>query len=53
MTLYNYQGPVWKFDQLVATDWTGETVAISRNKALSNLTYQYKKAMDLDRKSVV
>lgn len=47
MTLYNYQGPVWKFDQLVETDWMGETVAPSRNKALSNLTYQYKKAVDL------
>lgn len=43
MNRYCYNGPVLEFDTLVASNWTGETMAISEKKAKSNLAYQYKK----------
>lgn len=40
---YAYDGPVLEFDKCVADHWKGETMAISEQKARSNLAYQYKK----------
>jgi hypothetical protein len=39
---YKYTGPVVEFDRLICSKWTGETVAESKAKALSNLAYQFK-----------
>lgn len=40
---YIYDGPVLEFGRLVMERWLGETIAPSKNKARSNLAYQYKK----------
>lgn len=40
---YSYDGPVEEFGKCVTQRWTASTVAPSEKKALSNLTYQYKK----------
>ena len=40
---YVYKGPVMIFGKLVSNNWSGETVASSRKKAMSNLGYQFKK----------
>ena len=40
---YIYNGPVKEFDIIVNSKWTGETMAVSKKKARSNLAYQYKK----------
>lgn len=42
MKRYEYCGPVYEFDNLVATKWRGETVANSRARARTNLAYQFK-----------
>lgn len=39
---YSYEGPVMIFDDCVDTKWKGETIAISENKARSNLMHRYK-----------
>lgn len=43
MERYHYSGPVLEFDRCVQEKWTGETMAVSKSKARSNLTYQWKK----------
>lgn len=43
MPKYKYEGPVMEFDNCIANKWTGETIAPSKNKARSNLAYQFKK----------
>lgn len=43
MAKYSYDGPVLIFGICVADHWKGTTIAVSENKARSNLTYQYKK----------
>lgn len=40
---FAYDGPVLEFDRLVANHWTGETMTPTARKAMSNLSYQYKK----------
>lgn len=40
---YRYSGPVMEFDRLICSNWSGETVAVSEEKARSNLAYQFKK----------
>ena len=40
---YEYTGPVMIFDECVERHWTGTTIAISKRKAKSNLTFQWKK----------
>lgn len=40
---YTYDGPVLEFNTLVTDHWKGETMAPTKNKARSNLAYQYKK----------
>ena len=44
MDKYVYQGPVMLFDCCVANNWKAETWAESKNKARSNLAYQFKRA---------
>lgn len=45
---YVYEGPVWRaFDLLVEEKWYGETSAPTKEKAESNLKYQYKKECNL------
>ena len=43
MTLYSYDGPVYSFQTMLTDRWHGETRAVSKQKAKSNLAYQYKK----------
>ena len=40
---YVYDGPVLEFDNVIADQWKGETLATSEKKARSNLAYQFKK----------
>ena len=39
---YLYNGPVLIFGNCIQSRWRGETKAISKSKAYSNLTYQWK-----------
>ncbi len=41
--LYIYDGPVYEFDICLSSNWHGETYAVSRRKAMSNLLFKYKK----------
>ena len=43
MNRYSYDGPVMIFDHCVRSRWSGETLAVSEQKARNNLAYQYKK----------
>jgi len=43
MNQYVYEGPVMEFDTCVVGQWKGTTYAVSKNKARSNLAYQFKK----------
>lgn len=43
MNKYVYYGPVMEFDTLLTDHWRGETMAPTKNKARSNLAYQFKK----------
>ena len=43
MDEYFYNGPVLEYDRLVVNNWKASTRAVSKSKALSNLSYQYKK----------
>ena len=45
--IYRYQGGVMQFNQLVASNWRGQTRAISPKKAAANLVYQYKQQAGL------
>ena len=47
MKLYQYDGPVMKFDICIQNNWRGSTYADSERKARSNLTYQFKKKYQL------
>lgn len=40
---YNYKGPVVAFGKVIANNWSGETIATSRSKALNNLAHKFKK----------
>lgn len=40
---YVYDGCVLLFDNIIATNWHGETVAPTKAKARSNLIFQFKK----------
>ena len=43
MNVYIYDGPVYSFQTMLTDRWHGETRAVSKQKARSNLAYQYKK----------
>lgn len=38
---YSYEGPVMLFDKCIALKWKGQTYAISKKKAKSNMVYQF------------
>lgn len=40
---YTYSGPVMEFDNCIERDWKASTYATSEKKALSNLTFRYKR----------
>lgn len=40
---YSYCGPVMEFDRLIVERWSSSTIAVSEEKARSNLSYQFKK----------
>lgn len=40
---YLYEGPVMEFNRCIDNHWVGETYAVTKTKARSNLVYQYKK----------
>lgn len=39
---YNYDGPISRFGKLFASNWKGQTQAVSEKQALNNLTYKAK-----------
>lgn len=44
MNYYSYSGPVINnFNQIITNNWNGETYANTDKKAMSNLSYQFKK----------
>lgn len=47
VSVYEYQGPVLIFDKCVAERWNGQTTAVSKGQAITNLSYQFKKANNL------
>ena len=44
---WTYEGPVVAFGKVVANRWHGQTIAVSKKKAISNLAYQFKKEAGL------
>lgn len=44
---YNYSGPVMQFGKCVLHTWTATTYAPSKQKAMSNLKYRYKRDHNL------
>lgn len=53
MYKYIYDGPVMVFNQLVTDRWVGETLAVTKRKARSNLMYQCKQALGLSGSAAV
>lgn len=54
MNKYYYEGPVKTFNNLVRTPtWSGVTMAVSERKAISNLSFQYKREKELTRDAKV
>lgn len=53
MYKYIYDGPVMVFNQLVTDQWVGETLAVTKRKARSNLMYQCKQALGLSGSAAV
>ena len=51
MPVYLYEGPVMRFGKTVNGKWKGATFSISKEKALSNLSYKCKKEMGYDPKN--
>ena len=47
MNQYVYEGPIMVFDRCVQGKWRAETMAVSKRKAMSNITYQAKKLCNL------
>ena len=43
MNHYFYEGPVVGFNNVITEKWKGDTYAVSKKKAISNLRYQFKK----------
>jgi predicted lipase len=44
---YDYSGPVFKFETCIEQNWEASTWAPTKKKALSNLTYRYKRDHDM------
>lgn len=51
--IYTYKGPVFIFENIVNNDWQAETFATSRKKALSNLSYRFKKEYGYSKNSSI
>lgn len=47
--VYQYRGPVMRFDICIERDWGSCTCAFTKEKAINNLKYQYKKQHNLAR----
>lgn len=47
MYKYIYDGPVLSFGVLITDRWVGETMAVTKKKARSNLYFQCKRALGL------
>lgn len=47
MAKYEYKGPVMRYGRVIKEQWIGETTALSKEKAMSNLTYRFKKQNNL------
>ena len=47
MGLYTYSGPVLYYDKVLTNNWTAETYADSKARAISNLKYQFKNRANL------
>lgn len=45
MKKFKFVGSICVFDTIIAKCWTGETIAISEKKAMSNLLYRAKDQM--------
>lgn len=43
MKQYTYNGPVMEFDRCIMNNFKASTFAFSKQKALSNLAYQFKR----------
>lgn len=53
MDTYIYEGPVKMFDKIINPNWYGQTMAVSKKKARSNLAFRYKKEHGLNNRSKV
>ena len=42
MHRYLYEGPVKEFDRIINPKWRGMTIAATKKKAKSNLSYKFK-----------
>ena len=51
--IYNYVGPVMRFDRCIENNWNASTYACSERQALNNLKYRYRKTHNLARNSDV
>jgi len=43
MGIYNYEGAVLCFNNVLTSKWRDQTSAVSKKKAMSNMCYHYKK----------
>lgn len=50
---YKYNGPVVAFGKVLTNNFKAETIAISPEKALSNLAFQFKQNNNLSRSARV
>ena len=39
---YSYQGGVRRYNQIIASDFTAQTMAVSEKQAVNNILHQYK-----------
>ena len=46
--LYSFEGAVYMFERPYCSRWKGKTIAVSPEKARSNLAYQFRKAYGLN-----
>lgn len=47
MARYRYSGPVTSFGRLITDEWSGQTIAPTKDKAKSNLIFQCKCSLKL------
>lgn len=49
MTRYRYEGPVKQFGDCINRCWVAETIAISKERAMVNFKYRYKRDHNLSK----